>query len=118
MSIPSYIRIRQGHLLCVTNGFWTSGDDKDYGFKCKRFVPKGAIIEIRFPYAWHFRTENNQYYHATEKTLISKCEFFGSVDEEIKFGNKHELKQILEDGLYNKASDFQLVLKPKSKEFK
>jgi hypothetical protein len=118
MSIPDYISIKQGHLLSVKIGFWTSGDDKDYGFKCKRFIPKGTIIEIRYAYAWHFRTTNNQYFHANEKILIAKCEFFGSVDEGIKFGNKHDLMEILDQGLYNKASDFQLVLKLHKKEIK
>ena len=109
--IQKFIKIEQGMLLLVKRGFWTSGHKTDGGFKCKRFIPKGDVLEIRYPYEWHFRTSNDTYDHATTNKLSANCDFFGYVKSEINFQNKHSLRQILDDGLYHCASDYKLSLK-------
>ena len=105
------IDIQTGVLLKVDRGFWTSGHEKHGGFKSKVFIPKGEILEIRYPYAWHFRTQSNHYDHASAEVLIKNCSFFGEVKDGIRFANKHDLKQILEQELYHKRSDYKLTLK-------
>ena len=109
--IQEFIKIEQGMLLIVKRGFWTSGDNSDGGFRCKRFMPKGEILEIRYPYEWHFRTSSNIYDHAPAKKLMANCEFFGYIKKDIRFENKHQLKSILEEKLYHSAADYKLILK-------
>lgn len=109
--IPDYIRIETGQLFIVDRGFWTSGNEKDGGFKCKRFMPKGEVLEIRYPYAWHFRTSNNTYDHVDPKILKSKCSFFGVIHNDIRFNNKHKLKEILEENLYHSPLEYKIILK-------
>ena len=63
-------------------------------------LPRNMPIEIRFPFEWHFRTEENEYFHNTPEEIHDKCIFLGTIDEEIRFNNKHKLKEILELNLY------------------
>lgn len=111
--IDEFINIEVGQLFVVEKAFWTSGNETDGGFKVKRFMKKGTVIEIRYPYAWHFRTSGNTYDHATEKTIRLKCSFFGVIHDSIRFGNNHSLSQILKDNLYHKPADFELKIKVK-----
>lgn len=109
--IPEYIRISVGQLYKVDRSFWTSGEHTSDGLRTKRYITKGSIIEIRYPYEWHFRTEGNVYCHAKPEALIKYCTFFGKIHEDVRFNNKHKLKEIIEDGLYTPASGFKLVNK-------
>ena len=109
--LGEFVKIEVGVLLKVERGFWTSGKETQSGLKSKVYLPKGKILEIRYPYEWHFRTIENHYDHATPETLIKKCSFFGKIHEDIRFGNRHELKQILDQELYHKPNEFKLTLK-------
>lgn len=102
--------IEVGMLIKVDKGFWTSGDKNSHGFKSKIFIPKGEILEIRYPYQWHFRTQSNYYDHASAEVLVKNCSFFGAVKSDIRFENKHSLSEILEQELYHKRSDYKLTL--------
>jgi hypothetical protein len=109
--IGEFITIEVGQLFIVDRQFWTSGNATGGGFKVKRLIKKGTVIEIRYPYAWHFRTCGNTYDHATEKTLRSKCSFFGLIHDKVEFGNKHSLNEILKGELYHKPAEFKLKIK-------
>ena len=98
-------------LLKVKKAFWTSGEKLNYGVPVKHKIKKGEIIEIRYPYAWHFRTEQNIYEHAKEEVLFNNCVFYGQIYSEIRFENKLELTEILEKELYHKSDEYKLVLK-------
>lgn len=109
--LNEFIDISVGMLLKVERGFWTSGKDrklKEFAAKC--YIPKGEIIEIRYPYEWHFRTQSNHYDHVSPDVLCKKCSFFGVVKDDIRFGNKHDLRQIIEQNLYHERSEFKLML--------
>jgi len=107
--IPDYINIEVGQLYIVDKPFWTSGDTSEYGNNIKRKMAKGDIIEIRYPYEWHFRTVNNQYDHARTKTLAKYCTFYGKIHENVRFNNGRKLSEILAEELYIKAKDHSLV---------
>lgn len=108
--IPDYNRIGVGQLFIVDKPFWTTGEDSGKRLTKSKFV-KGDIIEIRYPYEWHFRDEQQEYHHAKTVTLTKNCTFYGKIHEEIRFGNKHNLKEILEQKLFHTSKDFELKLK-------
>lgn len=109
--LGDFVKIEVGVLLKVERGFWTSGEETQSGLKCKVYLPKGKILEVRYPYEWHFRTVENHYDHASTETLTRKCSFFGKIHDDVRFNNKHKLKEILEQELYHKPSDFELTLR-------
>ncbi len=111
--IGKEIRIKTRQLLKVERSFWSSGKHSSEGMKTKRFHPKGSIIEIRYPYAWHFRNEENVYDHASEDCLRKNCSFFGVVHEDVASKNKMKTKEIIDGGHYYKPEDFELCLKRK-----
>ena len=84
------IRIRKE---CEHCGNISMGDEKVR-------LKKGDYIEIRYPYKWHFRTEDNRYLQAEPDVIYSNAEIIGQIREDIKFNNRHELKEILEQKLY------------------
>lgn len=49
----------------ITDQFLTSGDNDHYKRPTK--LSKGERIEIRFPYAWHFRTIDNFFFMQLQK---------------------------------------------------
>jgi len=67
----------------------------------KVHLEKGEKFEIRFPYAWHFRTEDNNYYQASEEEILDNCKIIGKVWEQVRWINKASLEQILELELYD-----------------
>lgn len=94
------MKVEVGQLWKVTtDNFYTSGERH----KLKRPVniQKDEIIEIRFPYAWHFRTIDAEYFHCTEEMLKENAEPYGMIYEEVRFNNRASLKEIVDIGLYN-----------------
>lgn len=108
--IADYINIEVGQLFIADQSFWTSGETKDRGSLIKRKIFKGDILEIRYPYAWHFRTVENWYDHVDEKTLIKYCTFYGTIDSDVQFSNKHDLKQILDEKLFRPSKEHHLII--------
>ena len=62
---------------------------------------KGEFIEIRYPYEWHFRTADNKYYHAKPETFYKHAEHVATIYEEVRFGNRVELADILKHQLFH-----------------
>jgi hypothetical protein len=92
------MKIEQGYILEVKKSFLTSCGDSHT--KRPVQIQKGEKIEIRYPYQWHFRTEDNEYYHAKPEVLEKNCEPFGIILEEVRWHNKASLSQILEVHAY------------------
>ena len=66
-------------------------------------VKKGDKIEIRFPFAWNYRTECNYYIHSKPEYILDKCKLYGVIKEDIRYNNKANLEEILRLNLYNKT---------------
>ena len=99
MTMNTGEKIEVGVLLRIsTDKFLTSGSSNK--FKRQVVLKKDEIIEIRYPYAWHFRTEDNHYFHATPEMIIENCRYFGSILEQVRFWNKSSLEEILRLHLY------------------
>lgn len=62
---------------------------------------KGEKIEIRFPFAWNYRTIDDIYLSSDEDYILENCKLFGSVDAKIKSNNKAKLEEIIRLQLYN-----------------
>lgn len=96
--------VRQGMLLqVVTSNFLTSGENRESGSRQVK-LKKGEIIEIRYPYAWHFRTEDNLYFHATEEMITKNCILYGKIWENVRSSNKATLEDILRLYLYDRIA--------------
>lgn len=94
------MNIESGDLFKVTTDkFLTSGEQNELKRPVK--LKKGEIIEIRFPYAWHFRTcLDDQYFHAKEDVILENCEYIGSVEKQIKWENNMKTRDIIVNGLF------------------
>ena len=93
------IEIKVGQIWEVTgDNFHTSGKDNKH--KRPVLIAKGEKIEIRYPYAWHFRTTDNFYFHAEPEMILKKCTLVGVIMERIRFGNQASLEEILRLKLY------------------
>ncbi len=56
---------------------------------------RGEKIEIRYPYAWHFRTEDDIYFQIDEPTLKMNCKLIGYIWSEVRGRNIAKLEEIL-----------------------
>lgn len=98
------MKIEQGQIWeVITDSFFTTGKFNEV----KRPVNllKGEKIELRFPYAWHFRTEDNKYFHATEEMIKGNCICVGEIWEKVKWYNRISLFNILKFHLYDENLD-------------
>jgi hypothetical protein len=90
----------------IDNDFWSSDKSKftaskEFGNREIRIkLLQGEFIEIRFPFEWHFRTIDNIYLHAFPQEILKHCRLYGTINEDVNFANKKDLKEILEEGLY------------------
>jgi len=57
----------------ITDNFYGSKDITDYPRKAKFKIEKGEKIEIRFPFAWHYRTADDMYLQSDEPYLLENC---------------------------------------------
>lgn len=103
------MEISQGHILEVTADDFKGIKRVLVECECcgnkkmqdvEQIVKKGSFIEIRYPTAWHYRTESNEYYFTKEQDVIDKCKMYGIIDEEVRWKNKTNLKEILKNKLY------------------
>ena len=93
-------KIEQRELLEVVTPFLCNQSSEV--IKRKIQLEVGEIIEIRFPYAWHFRTIDNVYLQADEDVLAVNTKAYGRVWENVAFRNQCNLKIILDNNLYEK----------------
>lgn len=100
-------KITQGQIWqVVTDDFWSSGDSHDWnGRAAKVNLKKDECIEIRYPYEWHFRTTDNQYFHAYPVDILKNCRLIGKIKEDVSFNNKASLIEIINDKLYDAVWD-------------
>ena len=68
-------------------------------------LPKNTYIEIRYPFAWHFRTEKGEYYHALPELILDKCKFVGKIKDNIRFKNNHDLQEILDNNYFERGTE-------------
>lgn len=98
--------IRQGQIwMVIADDFFATTDldkEKYKGRKGRVHLLKGEKIEIRFPFAWNYRTEDNIYLHSDESYILEKCVLFGTVTEKVRANNKATLEEILRLDLYEK----------------
>jgi len=93
--------IQVGQIWEVTSSsFLTSGENTK--FNRQVMLKKGEFIEIRYPYEWHFRTEDDFYFHCNPETILLNCKFIGTIYEEIRFKKNAKLEEILRLELYEK----------------
>ncbi|CAM0048000.1 hypothetical protein VPHK389_0062 [Vibrio phage K389] len=110
--LGEYVRIRVGMLLKVEKSFNVKRNHSNDAFHETVKIRNGSIIEIRYPFAWNFRTECDTYCNATPEAIAKHCTFFGMVTEEVRFGNKHKTAEIIKEKLYESPDQFELVRKP------
>lgn len=88
-----------------TDTFFTSTKNEMRPNKIKRQTKlnNGEYIEIRYPFAWHFRTEDDEYFHAESDTIYQNCVYVGKILHEVFFKNKAKLSEIIKLELYEPA---------------
>lgn len=102
------IEIEVGQILeVITDDFYASKNLREskeiYGGREARFhLKKGEKIEIRYPFAWNYRTEDSIYFHSDEDYILSKCKLIGKVKSDVKSNNKANLEEILRLDLYDR----------------
>jgi len=95
------IKITQGQIWeVVTDIFYGSKTIQGYPRDSKFHIKKGEKIEIRYPYEWHYRTEDNMYMQSSSDYINQNCKIFGVVNPDVKSANKALLEEILRLELY------------------
>jgi len=95
------MEIKVGQIWEVTTDcFFTSGESNKYNRRIN--LKSGEKIEIRYPYEWHFRTEDSHYFHAARQMIIDNCILFGTIWEKVRWQNNAKLSEILRLRLYDK----------------
>ena len=93
--------IKVGQIYEVTTEFFlTSGKKNEFKRPVKLIL--GEKIEIRFPFCWHFRTEDNHYFHAETEIILNNSKLIGLIYEQVRYDNHAKLDEILKLGLYNR----------------
>ena len=93
----------------VTDDFYASknieaiANERFGGREARFYLKKGEKIEIRFPFAWNYRTEDNIYFHSDNDYILSKCKLIGKVEAKVKSNNNASLEEILRLELYDKV---------------
>lgn len=96
--------ITQGQIWEVTSdNFFTTGEERSSEHNRPVKLAIGEKIEIRYPYAWHLRTEDNFYFHATPDMIYQNCKLVGTIIEKVRFDNKASLEEILRLNLFKKT---------------
>jgi hypothetical protein len=95
-------QIEQGQIWqVVTDEFWSSGNSHLVSRREGKInLKKDEYIEIRYPYEWHFRTIDNEYFHAYPVEILKHCRLIGTIKEDVRFSNKKSLLEIINDKLY------------------
>jgi len=76
-------------------------EDADFRTHPSKYIKKNEFIEFRFEYDAHCRDIENEYWRIDQSILAMKCEPFARIKEDVRFGNKHSLKDIIENKLYD-----------------
>lgn len=93
------MKVEVGQIYKVlAGGLITTNEGND--LKRRVIIEAGELIEIRYPYEWHFRTQDNQYYHVEKGNMLKNCKLFGKVIEQVRFNGKANLDEIIRLKLY------------------
>lgn len=100
------MKVEVGQIFEVTSGTFHP-EYKNKGLHEKKrslhcHLKKGEKLEIRYPFAWNFRTEDNMYLNCPEDYLLKNCKLIGSVKDDVRFNNKANLEEILRLNLWSK----------------
>lgn len=101
-------KIEVGAILeVITDNFYASKDFRNTnidlkGREARIHLKKGEKIEIRFPFEWNYRTEDNLYLHSKPEYLVENCKIFGQVLPDVKSKNMANLEEILRLELYKR----------------
>jgi hypothetical protein len=103
------IEIEVGQIWEVVDNNFFGSKDSPEALKTKRkaryHLEKGEKIEIRFPYKWNYRCEDDLYLSSSPKYILEKCKFIGIVKEGVRWSNKATLEEILRLDLYNEPKE-------------
>lgn len=94
-------KIEQGQIWEVLTEKFFVNSTKETFENRKVILGKGEKIEIRYPFAWHFRTIDNIYFQADEDVILKNCKLVGNIWQNVKFKNLARLEDILNLGLYD-----------------
>lgn len=81
--------------IAVKKSYYCEGE-----FERKVLIEEGEVVEFRYHYPVHFRTQDNIYCVLDEKTFYEFFEPYGKIYNLVRFANKCELKDILEHELF------------------
>lgn len=98
-------KIKVGAILEIVSDSFYASKDLSLKNELKGRVPmfhlsKGEKIEIRFPFEWNYRTEDDIYFYSNPEYLIENCKIIGYVLDDVKWKNKANLEEILRLDLY------------------
>jgi len=116
-----FIMVKVGYLYkVITDNFKDSGKHDDFKNPVEKSIPKGYILEIRYPFEWHFRTNkpykegcSNCWGHSCQKEIIENCKLIGQVNSIIQ-ANRSDLSDILENNLFDKYENSEFIRMPES----
>jgi len=98
------MNIKKGQIWEVTDeNFYGTGNQMEGKREVRFHIKKGEKIEIRYPFAWNYRTEDNIYMSSKEEYILNKCKYWGDVKPHVKDRNKATLEEILRLELFDKA---------------
>jgi len=88
------VKIAVGQIYIVeSDNFTTSGRSNKFGRPIT--LKKNELIEIRYPFNWHFRTLDNHYLHAESEDIKQHCRLFAVIWSDVRFNNKCNLSDII-----------------------
>lgn len=94
------MEIEVGQIWEITTEDFLTGEDKKH-FDRQLKLKKGEKIEIRFPFAWNFRTEDGNYFHCDADVILKNCKLIGIIWSKVKSQNEAKLDEILRLRLYD-----------------
>jgi len=102
--IPSTVEV--GQLFRVHTAFFSMIDRIGRKRRQKLEILPGDILEIRYPFEWHFRIDDNDTYaQCSEEVLLSHCDFLGVIDYEVRQNNESPLVEILANKHYKTVNE-------------
>ena len=66
-----------------------------------KVIKVDEILEFRYPNGVNFRTVDDEYYYSNSGKFLANCDYYGKIEDDVRFNNRHKLKQILEEKLYD-----------------
>lgn len=92
-------KITQGQLWLVVKEFASTGQGMaEYGRRT--IMEVGEVFEIRYPYGWHVRCEDDKYFHLEPEDILANAKLIGTIYEDVKFDNRAKLEEIIRLKLY------------------